>query len=600
MTSMRRTRAVRPVRMRLILALVLFLLLAVAGRLVWVQGIDPQDAKADALQGRTTAGVPVPATRGDIVAADGKVLATSIVRYDLVVDQTQVGDSFARKEDGQRVDVSTEQGIAEVAKVLGLDESSVSTAVLGSEGKEKKKYSVITRSLTPKVNEQVEEVGMPWIKSQQTTQRSYPNGRLAGPVLGFVTNEGKGAEGLELAQNDHLTGKDGSKTYERGADGVRIPNAPIEETPAVDGQTVRLTLDPDVQWTAQNAVMAKKKQFKADWVNAVVLDTKTGKILALADSDSVDPNDPGGSEASARTSSTVTQAYEPGSTGKGPTFALALDRGVISPTSEFEVPNNITIDHETINDSLKHQTFDMTAAGVFARSYNTGTVQIGEKLKDQDRYDFMSELGIGKRIEIGLPGESAGVLAKADDWERRQRLTTMFGQGYTQTTLHAASIYQGLVNNGIQISPTLIDAYVDADGEEHDVEPAATKRVVSEKTSKQMRRMMEGVVDYGTSTPMKIDGYRVGGKSGTAQAQGSDGKFDQHTSSFVGVAPIDNPRYLVAVTMQHPQGYWRDWSVGDTFKKIMSAALNKYSVPPENSKSEAYKGFVGDNQEYGW
>ncbi|MGO3140009.1 MAG: peptidoglycan D,D-transpeptidase FtsI family protein [Galactobacter sp.] len=600
MTSTRRTARSTPVRMRAILAVVLLLLLGVAARLIWVQGIDPQDAKADALKGRTTSGVPIPATRGDILDADGKVLATSIVRYDLVVDQTHVEDSFPRKEGDQRVEVPTEQGIAEVAEVLGLDKESVSEALLGREGAEKRKYSVITRNITPKVNQQVEQVGVPWIKSVQTQQRSYPSGQLAGPVLGFLNREGEGAEGLELSQDKALTGQDGSKTYERGADGVRIPNAAVEETPAVNGQSVRLTLDSDIQWVAQNAVMAKKKEFKAGWVNAVVMDVKTGKILALADSDSMDPNDPGSADAAARTSSTVTQAYEPGSTGKAPTFALALEKGVISPTSEFKVPNNITLDKETINDSLKHGTYDMTAAGIFARSYNTGTVQIGDQLKDQDRYDFMNRLGIGKKIDIGLPGQNAGILAQPQDWERRQRLTTMFGQGYTQTTVHLASIYQALGNNGIQISPTLIDAYIDADGTEHEVEPAKTQRVISAKTSKEMRRLMEGVVDYGTSTLMQIDGYRVGGKSGTAQAQGTDGKFNQHTSSFIGMAPIDNPRYLVAVTMQHPQGYWRDWTVGDTFKKIMSASLSKNSVPPENSKSESYDGFVGENQKYGW
>jgi cell division protein FtsI (penicillin-binding protein 3) len=587
-------------RMRLVLAVILLMLLVVAGRLIWVQGVDPRDAKADALNGRTTAGVPIPATRGNILDSDGKVLATSIVRYTLVVDQTQVGKSFPRMENKRRVDVPTNQGIKEVAKVLGLDERSVREAIVGTAGKEKKKYSVITRNITPKVNDQIEKIGMPWITSQQTTQRSYPNGKLAGPVLGFVNNEGKGASGLELSQNASLTGKDGTKTYQRGADGIRIPNAPVEETPAKNGQSVKLTLDKDIQWVAQNAVMAKQKQFNAEWVNAVVMDVKTGKILALADSDSVDPNDPGASDDSSWTSSTVSQAYEPGSTGKVATFSLALDQGVISPLSQFKVPNNITMNHETINDSLKHPTFEMTAAGVFARSYNVGTVQIGDKLSDQERYDYMSKLGIGKKIDIGLGTESAGILAKPKDWERRQRLTTMFGQGYTQTTLHAASIFQAMANGGVQIAPRLIDAYVDSDGTEHEVEPSKTQRVVSKKTSKEMLRLLVGVVDYGTSTLMKINGYRVGGKSGTAQAQGNDGKFDAHTSSFVGVAPLDDPRYVVAVTMQHPKGYWRNWSEGDTFKSIMSAVLNKYSVAPSKSKSQAYKGFVGKNQDYGW
>lgn len=591
----------RPVRrMRLTLVLILAVLLVVGGRLVWVQGIDPSNAAADAQSGRTTSGVPIPATRGDILASGGKVLATSIVRYDLVVDQSHVQDSFPRKENGQRVEVPTEEGLEEVADVLGLEKESVRQAVMGTPGAKKKPYSVITRNIPPKVNDKIEKIGMPWIKSRQTTQRSYPNGSLAGPVLGFVDSEDHGAEGLELSQNEQLTGKDGSKTYERGADGVRIPNAEAEVTPAVNGKDVLTTIDSDIQYVAQNAVMAKEKEFKADWVNAVVIEMKTGKVRAMADSHELDPNNQGATEAKYRTSSTVTQAYEPGSTGKGATFALALDQGAVHPKSEFEVPNRYKLGDETINDSLPHQKFDMTAAGIFARSYNTGTVQIGDRLDDQDRYDFMKKLGIGQRIELGLPGESKGVLADPGDWERRQRLTTMFGQGYTQTTMHLASIYQAIGNQGVRVAPQLIEAYVDEDGTRHPVKTEAKQRVISKKASSQMRRLMEGVVDYGTGTQMKINGYRVGGKSGTAQAQGSNGKFDQHTSSFVGMAPIDDPEYVVAVTMQHPKGYWRDWSVGDTFKKIMSATLSKNSVAPEKKKSKSYPGFVGKNQTYGW
>lgn len=589
-------------RMRFTLVLVLALLVAVGGRLIWVQGIDPQDAAAKALASRTAPDVTVPATRGQILDSAGNVLATSVIRYNLVVDQRQVKDTFRRKDEQTKTleTVKTTDGVKDLADVLGLDPDAVSTAFFGTKGKAKKGYSVITKNITPEAEAKAEKIGLPWLTAEQTSRRSYPDGKLAGSVLGFLDDAGKGAEGLELSQNTALAGKDGSKTYERGADGVRIPTAPVQETEPQNGQSVKLTIDSDIQWVAQEAVMAKRKQYNAEWVNAVVMDVKTGKLLALADSDTMDPNDPGASDAASRTSSTVTQAYEPGSTGKGATFALALEKGVITPTSKFTVPNNYTIDGQKINDSLKHATYKMTAAGIFARSYNTGTVQIGNKLSDQERYDFMTKLGLGQQTDIGLPGVNKGILAKPADWDPRQRLTTMFGQGYTTTTLQTASLYQALGNDGVQISPTLIDAYVDPDGTEHKVQPAKTQRVISSKTSKEMRRMMETVVDVGTGTLSQIDGYRVGGKSGTAQAVGKSGKLDQHTSSFVGMAPIENPRYLVVVTMQHPKGNWRSWHVNDAFTKIMSATLNKYSVAPDTSKSEAYPAFVGKNQKYAW
>lgn len=596
------TKAPRSVsRIRITLILVLVMLVALAVRLVWIQGLDPSDAAGKALDARTTTQVLSP-VRGQILDSSGSVLATSIVRYDLVVDQRQVKASYTRPNPTTKVreSVQSTDVVNELADTLGLDRDAVQLAVFGEEGAKKKGYSIITKGITPEAKDKAEDVGFPYLTAIQTSQRSYPNDSLAGSLIGFLSSEGKGAESLELSQDAALTGTPGKRVYEKGGDGVRIPSAPLQETPAVNGQSIRLTIDKDIQWRAQEAVMAKQKQFKAEWVNAVVMDVKTGKLLALADSTSMDPNNPGATDPMYRRSTTITQAFEPGSTGKLPTFALALEQGKITPTTPFRVPNAIRINNETINDSLKHQTFEMTAAGILARSYNTGTVQIGGKLSDTDRYDFMSKLGLGKKIDIGLNGASAGLLAQPQDWERRQKLTTMFGQGYTQTALHTASIFQAVGNEGVQIAPRLIDAYIDPDGTEHPVEASSTQRVVSEQTSADMRRMMETVVTDGTSKAMQINGYRVGGKSGTAQAQGSDGKLDQYTGSFVGMVPIEDPQYLVVVTMHRPQGNWRTWSVGDSFTQIMSAVLSKYSVAPDTTKPDPYKVFVGKQQEYGW
>jgi len=599
--------------MRLTLFLVLLLLVALMVRLVWIQGIDPANAAAAALKARTTSQVLEP-VRGDILGADGTVLATSIVRYDLVVDQRQVKAQYPRRsEDGKtRVTATAAEDVDKLADVLGLDRAAVETAVFGEAGKPKKGYSVITKGITPEAKDKAEAVGFPYLQAIQTSERSYPNGKLAGPVLGFLKNDvvtgdsgsskevSSGAEGLELSQNAELSGKEGERVYEKGADGVRIPSAPLTETPAVDGKDVKLTIDPDIQWKAQEEVMAQKKRFGAEWVNAVVMEVKTGRILALADSTSMDPNDPGATEAKYRTSTTVTQAYEPGSTGKLATFSLALQKGVITPTSEFTVPNAYKIDHETINDSLPHATYEMTAAGILARSYNAGTVQVGNKLSDRERYDFMKKLGLGTQTDIGLDGVNPGILVPPEQWERRQRLTTMFGQGYTATTLQTASILQTIGNDGVRIAPQLIDSYIDPDGTSQAVAPASSQRVMSSKVSAEMRRMMEGVVTAGTSTKMAIDGYRVGGKSGTAQAVGAGGGLTEHTSSFAGMVPIENPQYLVVVVMQHPSGDWQNWSEAIPFKEIMKSVLAKYSVAPDTTKPNPYRLFVGKNQKYAW
>ncbi len=258
------------------------------------------------------------------------------------------------------------------------------------------------------------------------------------------------------------------------------------------------------------------------------------------------------------------------------------------------------MNHEVINDSLKHPTYDMTAAGIFARSYNTGTVMVGQKMSNETRYKYMKKLGIGSAIDIGISGASKGILAPWQDWERRQQYTTMFGQGYTQTALHTSQIFQAVANGGVLIEPKLIDSYVNADGTVEKTPASKTRRVFSEKTSKEMLRLMETVVLEGTGTKMGVSGYRVGGKSGTAQAAGPSGKYDGYTSSFAGVAPLDDPQFVVTVTMHRPKGDWKSWSVGDTFSEVMSKTLNAYNVPPSNSKPNGYDVFIGSEQKKSW
>lgn len=602
--SKNKTPRMEPRRLRTGLAIAMVLLVLLGGRLFLVQGLDPAAEANDAIKQRTRT-VDVQPVRGSILDSSGKILAASFERYDLVVDQRQVKTEFKRRNDqGGRDIVQTQDAIKELAPILGIDEKELTASIVGTEGAQKKGYSVVAKGITPETRNKVTDIGLPWITSQNRFEREYPNGTIAGSVLGFLrSNEDgtsqTGAEGLELSQDRALSGTPGKKTYEIGADGIRIPMATQKEHPAVDGQDVKLTINSDIQWAAQEAVMAKQKQFNAEWVNAVVVEVKTGKIRALADSTTVDPNDPGATDAKYRRSTTVSQSFEPGSTGKAATFSAALEAGVVKPTDHFKVGHTFKIGGEEIHDSLKHQTFNMTAAGIFARSYNTGTTMIGSKLSNEQRYEWMKKFGIGQGIDIGLP-VNKGIFVPPERWDRRQQYTTMFGQGYSQTALHTAKIFQTIGNSGVQIEPSLIESYTDADGTEHERKDVAKTRVISDKTSQEMRRMMETVVTDGTGYAMGIDGYRIGGKSGTGQAAGPTGKLDGYTSSFAGMAPIDDPQYLVVVTMQRPTGNWRSFSVADTFKTIMSQTLNSYNVPPTTDKPNPYKVFVGKQQKYGW
>lgn len=588
-------------RMRVLLAFVMLLMLVLAGRMVWVQGIDSKQAAADALSSRTTKETLHP-VRGRILDSNGEVLAMSVVRYDIIVNQNLVADEFSRKnpETGQRETITSEQAAEEVAYQLGKDPDEVRDLMLGVEGERKNGYSVIAKNVTPKVRDEVMRIGFPWMSTEQRAHREYPNGAIAGQVLGFTNAEGKGASGIELSQQKHLEGIPGERVYERSADGVRIPGAALAEKEAVNGQDVQLSIDQDIQWAAQEAVMSKRKQFNALWVNAIVMDVKTGRVLAIADSTPMDPNDPAETEADYRTSAAISQAIEPGSTGKIPTFALAYEQGKLKPEENFKVPNKRKFGQELISDSLPHATFDMTGAGIFARSYNTGTVMIGERLKDQDRYEFMKKLGIGSSLDVGLGPGNPGILVKPENWDRRQRLTTMFGQGYSLSPMNTASMFQAIANGGERITPTIVENYIDAEGNKTKAPSGEKQRVVSKDTSQKMLRTMESVVENGTAQAMKMPGYRVAGKTGTAEAQGPSGKFDQHSKAFGGVVPADDPQYLVLVTMHHPKGNWKDWSVGDTFTNIMEATVRSRGLAPSDAKSKAYKVFTGDKQNYGW
>lgn len=211
----------------------------------------------------------------------------------------------------------------------------------------------------------------------------------------------------------------------------------------------------------------------------------------------------------------------------------------------------------------------------------------------------MHKAGYGQPLDIGLGIEGQSILRPPEEWDNRQPLTTQFGQGYTGSVLHNVQLYQTLANDGVKKPLHIVDSYIDADGTEHPVEDEE-ERIFSSETSEEMLRLMEGVVDYGSGQGAAIEGYRVGGKTGTAEAAGAAGGFDGYTVNFIGVAPLDDPQFLVAVTVHRPSGSFGDWDLTDTFADIMSHTLSSYDVPPSGADSEAYDGFVGDKQDYPW
>lgn len=583
-------------RTRILLLLVFVLLGGLALRLVYVQGIDPTGQAAAAMDQRLTHQETLP-QRGSILDRDGDVLAASVRRYDIVVDQRLVKDfNEWDREARETVLVDVDSRLASLAEVLGMSEEEVREATIGS-----RPYAVVRRSVTPEVRDKAMALNVPGLLSEAVDRRTYPNGSVAGSIIGFMGGDGTALEGLELSQDDVMTGTPGTRTFEVGADGIRIPNAPLEEVPAVDGADLRLTVDKDAQWFAQETLGALAAEYDAEWANAVVMDVKTGDVIVMADSTTVDPADPDATEGIFRTSTVMSTPYEPGSTGKALPIAAAVDAGKVTATDGFTVPGSQDFDGQTIRDFSPHPTFDMTVAGIYARSYNTGTVQIAEKITDEQRYEYMRSFGVGRPIDLGLPQQAGSVLVPPEQWDGRQRLTTAFGQGYTQTTLHTAQMYQALANGGVLIPARLIDATVDGDGAEKRWESSAEPhRVVSEETAAQMLRMMETVVTQGTSKAAAIPGYRVGGKSSTAEAASDTGKYDGYNFGFTAVAPLDDPRFVVSVSMHRPPSKQGSRDVSVAAATIMEYMLRQADVPATGAEPNDYRVFVDDPQDRPW
>ena len=362
-------------RTGLILALVMLTVLGV--RLFYVQAVDPEGMAEAAVEKRLTTQT-VPPLRGSILDSDGNYLARSVERFDIVVDQTLSHDYAEEQEyprrnaEGVLEDISFDQAFDELSGILGQDPETLRGSVLGDNS-----FNFVAKTVTPEIKDKVLAVKFPGIYADRTTLRTYPSGAVAGSIVGFLGTDGP-QEGLELTQDDILAGEPGSKTYEIGGDGIRIPYATNEDSPVVDGDSVKLSIDQDLQWFAQQTIASQVQEYNAEWGNVVVVEVDTGRIITMAESTTVDPNNPGLTPAESRQPLSVTVPFEPGSTTKVITMAAALEEGIIEPLSQFEIPSTHTVDGQTFKDAFDHGTVHMTAAGILTKSMNTGTVMIGQ------------------------------------------------------------------------------------------------------------------------------------------------------------------------------------------------------------------------------
>ena len=564
-------------RQSFVLVAVLALLMVFSGRLVVVQAFQGPGLADESLAARMHT-VTIPGDRGDIVDARGRVLATSVERYNIVVNQLQFGEALRTR------DAAVSDAAAALEPLLGVPAAELGPKLVGD-----RQFRYLAKDLAPQVYHQVMDLEIAGVSGERTTDRLYPAGTTGGNVLGFVGADGSAQAGVEWVHQQQLAGTPGHETYERGARGQRIPPGQEELVPAVDGADVQLTIDRDLQFMAQSALDTQVQSSGAEWGTAVIMKVDTGEILALADSGAVDPNNPAATPAERRQSRAVAAAFEPGSTAKVITIAEILDSGVANPTSQYVVPYLFTTPNgQTFRDSHEHPDLNLTLTGILAESSNTGTVMVGQQVPKQVRHDYLAKFGFGVPTGAGLPGEATGALHPADDWDGRSQFAVLFGQAVSVTALQATQVFATIANDGVRVQPHIVKQVTEADGTVERPALAAPQQVVGPETANTLVRMLESAVADGTGGHAAIPGYRIAGKTGTSQAFEGNG-VQKNVASFIGIAPADDPQVVVSVFLYAPKTsiYGGDVAA-PVFSQVAGYALQYLGVPPSGSTPDLF------------
>ncbi len=551
--------------------LVIAMVVSVFGaRLVQLQAVDP-NAYAAMAAAEGTVTLDLPARRGDILDRNGKPLAGSIEGAMVVADPSVTRD-YAQ----------------ELARFLAHRLDVDYFVTLKALRQKDRKFAYIARRVPASQAEAVvaaaEKAGYKGLDTRHDPIRDYPAGDVAANLVGFVGTD-EALAGFESNFDDLLAGKDGSERYAVGV-GNRIPLGDATIEPPADGHDLQTTIDLDLQWYTQRVLRQTVEDARADSGFAVVMDTKTGEVLALADHPTFDARNPQAAKPKDRVTRAMTDVYEPGSVSKVLTLSALIDAGKATAHTRVTVPRTLPSGDRVIHDWFDHGTLRLTLAGVLAQSSNIGTVLAARNFDSGQLRDYLVKFGLGQKTNVGVAGETQGILPDRSIWTSMTQDRVAFGQSLSVNALQMAAAVNTIANGGVRVSPSLLrGTAVTDDGLVVGSDTTTTQRVVSRNAARQMARMMERVVDpeAGVAPRAQIPGYRVAGKTGTAQRVGPlcgcyNGTF---TVSFAGFAPADKPRFTVYVVVQNPRNGGGGGSVaGPAFAKIMSYTLRRYGVPP--------------------
>lgn len=567
-------------RLNIGLLLIAFVLSLFAGRLVQLQGIESEGYTERAIRQRLKT-IDLPAIRGKITDINGEPLAMTV-------------DARAIYADPMMVDPEEKPRIPGVlASILDVPAEEIARKISEPDSA----YEVLARGVTPDQARRVAEQKFEGIGSVPEYRRAYPNKEVAANLIGFVGRDGNGLAGLEYRLNGLLAGRSGWRRVEISREGQHIPMGTDQRKDPVPGRGVRLTIDRDIQWKAQRALSRQVRKTRAESGSVIVMDPRNGHILAMATAPAFDPAAPERARKENLLNRAVTDVFEPGSTNKVITAAAVMEEAGIQPESEFVVPWRITRHGRTFRDSHRHPVQRLTFGGVMATSSNVGTILAAERISKDKLYDYLRAFGFGQPTGLDFPGESSGLLPPPEQWYGAQRYTVSFGQGVSVNALQMASVYATIANRGVRVPPVLVAGTTDERDVFTPARPPQPRRVISERTATELSRMLEGVTSReGTAPAAKVPGYRVAGKTGTAERANPDCgcyRGGGYTASFAGYAPADAPQLVVQVVLQDPKrGHYGGEVAAPVFKDVMSFALQSRKVPPTGSRSPKIRIFA--------
>jgi cell division protein FtsI (penicillin-binding protein 3) len=552
-----------------------------AGRLVQLQGMESGTYRKLALE-ELVHPIALPALRGSITGANGQVLAMTVATYTIWADPPQMTSATMSNA------ALRQRAAQELAAPLGMTPAAILNLLQHPSSRD---YVVLAKVVSAQASSQITALGLPGIyQTPPIYARSYPDGSVAANIIGFTGTPSNGVlageAGLEQEDNALLAGQPGSEQVQTGTDGQQIPLAGSNDKPVVNGSDLQLTIVPALQYAAEQACQKQVAKTKASNCTVVIIQPHTGDVLAMAQYPTFDPSNV--TNMNQTTNLAVQAQFQPGSTAKVITASAAFEHGGQTPMSAYTIPYQIVRGGQVIHDAEWAPGERYTIAGIIAHSSNIGMSQVAGHVSPQVQYDYLRAFGLGQPTGIGLPGETAGDLPAPSSWYPDTRYTLAFGQGVAVTAIQMAEVYATIANGGVRVQPTLVEGTTNSAGEYTPAAPSPSKRVIQAKTAHELLQILQQVpaIDQAGDQPWGIiPGYAIAAKTGTSQESNGKCALCVYGSSYIGMAPGNNPQLVIAVNVQNPRkgGYYGDVVAGPVFYQVAKDALAILDIPPDGA-----------------